>query len=106
MALASERYARLADLLDLTGLLRFRIVDWPLLRRPLSAAAAMAMALSFGDFGVVALFGGSELRTLPYLLYERLGSYRLEEASAIGLVLMLAAFLLAYGSARWSHAAR
>jgi thiamine transport system permease protein len=66
----------------------------------------MAMALSFGDFGVVALFGGSELRTLPYLLYERLGSYRLEEASAIGLVLMLAAFLLAYGSARWSHAAR
>ncbi|HEU4518025.1 MAG TPA: thiamine/thiamine pyrophosphate ABC transporter permease ThiP [Microvirga sp.] len=106
MALASERYARLADLLDLTGLVRFRIVDWPLLRRPLSAAAAMAMALSFGDFGVVALFGGSELRTLPYLLYERLGSYRLEEASAIGLVLMLAAFLLAYGSARWSHAAR
>ena len=62
----------------------------------------MAMALSFGDFGVVALFGGSELRTLPYLLYERLGAYRLEEASAIGLVLMLAAFVLAYGSARWS----
>jgi thiamine transport system permease protein len=64
------------------------------------------MALSFGDFGVVALFGGTELRTLPYLLYERLGAYRLEEASALGLVLTAAAFTLAYGSARISDAER
>jgi thiamine transport system permease protein len=66
----------------------------------------MAMALSFGDFGVVALFGGGELRTLPYLLYERLGAYRLEEASAIGLLLVAIAFALAYAASGWSDARR
>ena len=106
MNTAAARYGRLADHLGLAGLTRLRVVDWPLLRRPFAAAYAMAMALSFGDFGVVALFGGSELRTLPYLLYERLGAYRLEEASAVGLVLTLTAFVLAYGSARLSDAAR
>jgi thiamine transport system permease protein len=42
--------------------------------------------------------------TLPYLLYERLGAYRLDEASAIGLVIVLVAFLLAHISGRLSHA--
>ena len=88
---AGERYGRLADLIGLKGTARLAIVDWPLLRRPLAAGFAMSLALSFGDFGVIALFGGRELRTLPYLLYERLGAYRLEEASAIGLVLVLIA---------------
>ncbi|HEX2554513.1 MAG TPA: ABC transporter permease subunit [Microvirga sp.] len=97
-----ERYGRLADLLRLRGLARLRIVDWPLLRRPFAAAFAMAMALSFGDFGVVALLGGSELRTLPYLLYERLGAYRLDEAAALGLLLVLVAFALAYASSRFT----
>jgi thiamine transport system permease protein len=106
VAIAGERYTQLADLLGMTGVTRFRIVDWPLLRKPLAAAFAMAAALSFGDFGVIALFGGSELRTLPYLLYERLGAYRLDEAAAIGLVLVMVAFALAYLTSRWSDADR
>lgn len=106
MMVAGERYGRLADLLDLRGAARLRIVDWPLLRRPLAAAFAMAMALSFGDFGIVALFGGGELRTLPYLLYERLGAYRLDEASGIGFLLVAIAFALAYASSRFTDASR
>jgi thiamine transport system permease protein len=101
---SGERYGRLCALLGLQGLGRLRIVDWPLLRRPLAAAFAMAMALSFGDFGVVALFGGTELRTLPYLLYERLGAYRIEEASAIGCIIVMVSFLLSYLSGRFAHA--
>jgi thiamine transport system permease protein len=64
------------------------------------------MALSFGDFGVVALFGGTGLRTLPYLLYERLGAYRFEEGAAIGCLIMLFAFGLAHLSGRFAHADR
>jgi thiamine transport system permease protein len=100
-----ERYGRLASSLGMTGLAKLRIMDWPVLKRPLGAGFALAMALSFGDFGVIALFGGAELRTLPYLLYERLGSYRLDEAAAIGLLIVLVAFLLARVSGRMSHAA-
>ena len=49
----------------------------------------MATALSLGDLGVIALFGGRESATLPLLLYQRMGAYRMEEAAAIALLLAL-----------------
>jgi thiamine transport system permease protein len=101
---AEERYGRVAASLGVTGLAKLRIMDWPVLKRPLGAGFALAMALSFGDFGIIALFGSADLLTLPYLLYERLGAYRLGEASAIGLLIVLVAFLLAHASGRLSHA--
>lgn len=101
---AEERYGRLASSLGLTGVAKLKIMDWPLLKAPLGAAFALAMALSFGDFGIIALFGGTELITLPYLLYERLGAYKLDEASSIGLIIVLVAILLAYISGRLTHA--
>jgi thiamine transport system permease protein len=82
------------------------IVDWPLLRRPLMAALALAAALSLGDFGIVALFGGGELRTLPYLLYERLGSYRFDEAGAVSFLLLSLALALAFLASRGTDAPR
>jgi thiamine transport system permease protein len=103
---AEERYGRVAASLGITGWAKLTIMDWPVLRRPLAAGFALAMALSFGDFGIIALFGGTELVTLPYLLYERLGAYRLDEASAIGLVIVFIAFLLAHLSGRLSDARR
>lgn len=99
-----ERYGRVAASLGITGIAKLAIMDWPVLKRPLGAGFALAMALSFGDFGIIALFGGAELRTLPYLLYERLGAYRLEEASSLGLIIVVMAFLLAHISGRVSHA--
>ena len=47
-----------------------------MLRRPLLTGFAFAMALSLGDLGVIALFGSDSVQTLPYLLLERMGSYR------------------------------
>jgi thiamine transport system permease protein len=99
-----ERYGRVAASLGITGWSKLTIMDWPVIKRPLAAGFALAMALSFGDFGIIALFGGTELVTLPYLLYERLGAYRLDEASSIGLVIVLFAVLLAHASGRLSHA--
>ena len=104
LMLTGERYGKLSESLGLSGITKLKVMDWPMLRRPFASAFALAMALSFGDFGIVALFGGTELRTLPYLLYERLGAYRLDEASAIGLLILVAAFCLAHFSGRLSHA--
>jgi thiamine transport system permease protein len=98
LMLAGERWGRLADGLGIGGLARLRLVDAPLLRAPLSAGFATALALSFGDLGVAAFFGSGRLVTLPVLLYQRLGSYRMDEAAAIALligVVTFAAFLLA-----------
>jgi thiamine transport system permease protein len=104
LMLAEERYGRLSASLGVVALNKLKIMDWPLLRGPLGSAFALTMALSFGDFGIIALFGGPELRTLPYLLYERLGAYRFEEASALGLIILFVTFLLAHMSGRLSHA--
>lgn len=95
LALSQDRYGRLADSLGVTGLWRLRLVDWPLLRGPLFGALATAAALSMGDLGVVAFFGGGDLVTLPLLLYQRLGAYRMDEAAAVALLLTAAVFILA-----------
>ena len=89
---ASERHERLCAQLGIRGWNRFRLVDWPALRRPLSTGLAFAMALSLGDLGVIALFGSDAVQTLPYLLYQRMGSYR--TADAAGLALLLGAICL------------
>ncbi|MBE1204754.1 thiamine/thiamine pyrophosphate ABC transporter permease [Aminobacter carboxidus] len=90
---ASERHERLCAQLGISGWNRLRLIDWPVLKRPLATAFAFAMALSLGDLGVIALFGSDAVQTLPYLLLARMGSYRTDDAA--GLALMLALLCLA-----------
>lgn len=102
-ALASHmaRTARLSLSLGITGWHRFRIVDWPGLRRPLAVAFAFAMALSLGDLGAIALFGGNGTVTLPYLLLQRMGSYRTSDAAGLALLLGLVCLgLMTLGTTR------
>ena len=87
--LAEHRHGRLADSLGLSGWARLRLVEWPLLRRPAGYALALSMGLAFGDLGVAALFGSDGNETLPVLVAQLLGAYRLEEASTVVLVLVL-----------------
>ena len=88
-----QRYGPLCAQLGMRGAARLRLVDWPLLRRPAGLALALAAALSIGDLGAIALFGSQDFRTLPWLLYSRMGSYRTADASGLALVLLL--FILA-----------
>ncbi|KXF76473.1 thiamine ABC transporter permease [Paramesorhizobium deserti] len=83
----SARHNRLCAQLGISGWTRLRLVDWPVLRRPLSVAFAFAMALSLGDLGTIALFGSDAVQTLPYLLLQRMGSYRTLDAAGLALIL-------------------
>ncbi|MDP3896764.1 MAG: thiamine/thiamine pyrophosphate ABC transporter permease [Mesorhizobium sp.] len=91
---AAARNDRLCAQLGLSGLDRARLIDWPVLSRPLATGFAFAMALSLGDLGVIALFGSDSVQTLPYLLYARMGSYRTEDAAGLALLLGLVCFAL------------
>jgi thiamine transport system permease protein len=84
---ASARNERLCGALGIAGWSRLRLIDGPVLSRPLGTALAFAMALSLGDLGVIALFGSDGVQTLPYLLMQRMGSYRTEDAAGIALLL-------------------
>ncbi len=89
-----QRHGRLCAQLGIRGFSRLRLVDWPLMRRPLGLAAALALALSLGDLGAIALFGSENFRTLPWLLYQRLGSYRTDDAAGLALVLLVLIMVL------------
>jgi thiamine transport system permease protein len=103
LMLSAERYGRLADSLGISSMGRLRLVDWPLLRRPLAAALAVAIALSLGDLGVAAFFGSGNIVTLPLLLYQRMGAYRMDEAASVALLLALLALALFLAAQRWSE---
>ena len=90
-----ERTGRLSESLGIKGFERLRIVDFAILKRPLTTAFFFALSLSLGDLGAVALFGGDNLVTLPWLIYARLGSYRTSDAAALTLLLTLICMIFA-----------
>lgn len=84
---------KLAQSLGLTGFKRWWIVEKMQLIRPLATCFALAMSSSLGSFTVIAFFGNRDFSSLPYLLYQQLGSYRTEDAAVTALILMLFALL-------------
>ncbi len=94
MLASAERHGRLCAHLGLGGLTRIRLVVWPVLRAPLVAGFVFAFALSLGDLGVIALFGSEQLQTLPYLILQRMGSYRTQDAAGLALILAVMTMVL------------
>jgi len=90
----TARYGPLCQSLGMQGLNRLRVVELRALKRPLAQALAFACVLSIGDFGVVALFGNDDFRTLPFYLYQQIGAYRSQDGAVTALLLLLLCFLL------------
>ncbi|WP_333816792.1 thiamine/thiamine pyrophosphate ABC transporter permease ThiP [Tabrizicola sp.] len=87
-------YGRLADSLSLTGWPRLRWLVLPRLARPLGFGAGIAAALSMGDLGVIALFAGEQQATLPLVVSQLTGAYRMEAAASAALILVTLSFAL------------
>ncbi|MGD1879113.1 MAG: thiamine/thiamine pyrophosphate ABC transporter permease [Kiloniellaceae bacterium] len=85
----AQRHDRLCQRLGIAGWNRLRLVEWPGLRRPIGLALAVAATLSRGDRGVIALFGSQDFATLPLLLYQAIGGFRMTEAAVIAALLSL-----------------
>jgi len=103
---AAQASDRLCASLGVFGFSRFRLIDWPMLRRPFALSMGFAMALSLGDLGVIALFGSQDLVTLPLLLLQRMGSYRTMDAAGLALLLGALCLALVYGSEKLFRTAR
>jgi thiamine transport system permease protein len=95
---AAQRHDRLCASLGISGWNRFRRVDWPTLRRPMGLAFAFSMALSLGDLGAIALFGSEDVMTLPFLILQRMGSYRAADGAGLAAVLMALCLLLVWAA--------
>ncbi|PIJ49733.1 thiamine/thiamine pyrophosphate ABC transporter permease ThiP [Erwinia sp. OLTSP20] len=90
----ATRYDRLCQSLNISGINRLRLIELRALRRPLAQAMAFACVMSIGDFGIVALFGNDDFRTLPFYLYQQMGAYRGSDAAVTALILLAICFLL------------
>lgn len=90
----TQRYNPLCQSLGMQGFNRLKVVELRALKRPITQALAFACVLSIGDFGVVALFGNENFRTLPFYLYQQMGSYRNQDGAVTALVLLILCFLL------------
>lgn len=86
---AANTQDKLIQSLDIKGWNRWRLIDWPQLKSPIALSLALSATLSAGDLSAIALFGSERIRTLPLLLYQRMGSYRLEEAAVTAGVLLI-----------------
>jgi len=98
-----QTHGRLVALLDIKGWTRWRLIDFPVLKKPLLLAFAFAMALSLGDLGVIALFGSEQITTLPLLLFKSLGSYRTTDADGLALILALSCLVVLYAAEKFSN---
>ena len=88
IARINQQYDRLCAGLGLSGWNRFRVVDWPLLRRSIGLACGLASAAAMGDLTAIALFGNPSLTNLTLLLYQQIAAYRLDSASGTALILL------------------
>ncbi len=81
-------YDRLCVSLDLPAATRLWLITLPRLARPLGFGAGLAAALSVGDLGVIALFAGDHSLTLPLMVQQLMGAYRMQAAAATALLLV------------------
>jgi thiamine transport system permease protein len=71
------------------------MITLPSMRTEIGLSLGLCSALAMGDFGVIALFGSEQFRTLPWLLYQYSSRYGGGEAELLGLI-MLGLALLKY----------
>lgn len=88
MLKSARRYDKLSFSLNIRGLTRWRLIDWPTLRPEIGFVSALSFCLSLGDLGVIALFGNRDFSTLPWMMYQNLGSYRNHDAAVIALIML------------------
>jgi thiamine transport system permease protein len=87
-------YHRLCLSLNLAPLARLRWLVLPRLARPLGLAAGLTAAFAIGDLGVIALFATEDAATLPLTIHRLMGAYRMQDAAAASLLLVVLGFAL------------
>ena len=99
--LATHKHDRVALSLGLEGFNRFKIIDWPMVRKSFAWALGIGLALLLGDFSVIALFGTQDFVTLPLYLYRLMGAYKMDQAAAVGVMICILCLLTFHASNRF-----
>lgn len=85
----AQRYDKLSFSLNLNGSKRWIYCEWPYLKSSIAYVFALSFCLSLGDLGVIALFGSNDITTLPWYLYQLMGSYQTKDGAGVALILLV-----------------
>jgi thiamine transport system permease protein len=85
----AQKYELLCVSLGVFSWNRFYWIEWKALRRPILQAICLSFVLSVGDLSAIALFGSQTFSTLPLYLFQLLGSYQMQAAAVVALVLLV-----------------
>lgn len=88
MQKTAQRYDKLVFSLNLSPLQRWAYCEYPYLRSSIGYVLALSFCFSLGDLGIIALFGSDDFSTLPWYLYQLMGSYRTSDAAGVALILL------------------
>ncbi|WP_169745672.1 ABC transporter permease subunit [Sulfurovum lithotrophicum] len=89
MQKTAQRYDKLVFSLNLGKVQRWIYCEYPYLKSSIGYVFALAFCFSLGDLGIIALFGSDEFSTLPWYLYQLMGSYRTNDAAGVALILLV-----------------
>ena len=81
-------------MLGVTGLKRHIRITFPAITKEIGFALGLSAALSFGDLGIITIFGSQTFETLPYMLFQFLNRYGANEADLLALILLASAIFL------------
>ncbi|MEI6896622.1 MAG: thiamine/thiamine pyrophosphate ABC transporter permease ThiP [Psychromonas sp.] len=85
----AQKYERLCASLGISSWHRFYHIEWKALKQPILQSVCLSFVLSIGDLSAIALFGSHRFNTLPLYLYQLLGSYQMQSAAVVALLLLI-----------------
>ena len=84
-----SKYDKVLKTLGISLFSKVFYVYLPNLKAQIIYTTALSFSFSLGDLSIIALFGDKDMATLPWYLYEKMGSYRTNDAAGIALVLLV-----------------
>jgi thiamine transport system permease protein len=81
-------YAMLYQSLKLTPWQKLSI-EWRYIKDAMLSTFSLILLIAMGDVAIFSIFGNGELKTLPWLIYQFAGSYRINDASFASVVLLI-----------------
>ena len=84
-----SKYDKVLKTLGISLFSKAFYVYLPNLKAQIIYTTALSFSFSLGDLSIIALFGDKDMATLPWYLYEKMGSYRTNDAAGIALVLLV-----------------
>ena len=88
----SREHNDISGSLNIYGWKKTLLVDWPRLKVPIINAFCISSVLSASDLVIISFFGTNDLSTLTQTIYRLMGSYRMDEAYALTMILFLFCF--------------